>query len=340
MQTEAFTDNKRVLALDLIRIFVIFNVIWGHCLEYFGFNLPFSSFMYAIDKTSGPLFLMLTGALFIPRNFELKSFFKNKLLFLYIVSVFWFFIYGIINLPYDSNLHHAYHIIRPNENLFSYAIHDSLILRTTAEHLWYLSTILLIYFLLPWLSGIKNFSTKSIFCLIFGCCLYKWLDMFLGFGHTVGSYIIYIMYVFWGYVIFNRKLYERISLKAILSLFIITAIVFQFAISSDFYFKLFHGYDPWWINSPFIVFFSLEVYVLLFKLINYVEKFFYNHTGVIKEFSQCIFGVYVIHYMILLKLISYTNNIFLGYLITLILSFIVVLILSRIPIIKLLLYRK
>ncbi len=342
METIINKEKKRFLSLDIIRVFVIFNVVWGHCLEYVNYNSPIASLMYAIDKTSAPLFLMLTGALMIPREFELKEFFKNKLFYIYLISVFWFFIYGVINLPHDSNLLHESHALRPLEHdmWFLSAIHNALILRPTAEHLWYLSTIVLIYFLLPWLSGIKSYSNKSILVLISGCFIYKWLDMFFGFGHTVGSYIVYIMYLIYGYLIFNRKLYEKISLKLLLPLFIITLVLFQYVIRFDFYFKAFHGLDPWWIYSPFIVLFSLQLYVLLLNSYKYIDKFVLKYQKIIQELSKNIFGVYIIHYMILLKLLAFIPNIYLLYFITLVLSFILVWSLSKIPLIKYLFFKK
>ncbi len=319
---ETNPTNERIFVLDVIRIVAIFLVIWIHSQEQINFDGPLSYFTYLLGRAGVPLFLMISGALFFLKEINIKNFIIKKALYLYIIAVFWFFIYGKLNhLATFENLYYSFMLI-PVE-----------------KHLWYLSMLPFLYLILPLLSGVKKISTKSLLFLISGLFIYKWLNLFLHFGHPVDDYFVYIAYVLFGYVAFHRALHKKIPLKFIVLSLFITTLFFIIIFPHKFFEKIFIGHDKWWYYSPFIVAFSAQIYLLLLKLFDtqvlqpHVRKFVYT-------LSENCFGIYIIHYYILLKINYLIHNTFLLFILTFIVSFIAVYLFTKIPITRFLFYKK
>ena len=308
--------KTRIVAIDIIRIVAISFVVWTHCQEQMNFDGLLSSFTYLLGRTGVPLFLMITGTLVLSKDINIKNFLINKILYLYLISVFWFYIYGTFNLSFFDNIYH------------------SLMLIPTAKHFWYLAMLPFLYFLICFHSGIKKISTKNLLLFVTGCFLYKWLNIFLHFGHSIDDYFIYLSYVIFGYTVYNRKLYKKTPLPYISLSILATIIMFLLLQPQSKYDNFFVGYDKWWYYSPFIVLFSLQMYILLLNLCTRIDKCIPR----IQLLSESCFGVYIIHLLILTNI--NVNNVFLLFMTTIITSFIVIILLSGLPIIKVLFYKK
>lgn len=163
------TEKTRNPSLDLIRSLAIILVAEVHSINrIYTFNLKsmnslssysfiFGNFMHSLGQMGVPLFLMLTGYLLLPRDYntvkDVIDFWKRKLVPLLICYEIWVAVYELFasfvihekTFTFTSWLRHAC------------MLEDFEILR----HMWYLPTIIGIYIFIPFVSVIlKSFSPK------------------------------------------------------------------------------------------------------------------------------------------------------------------------------------
>lgn len=86
-------DTYRNTWMDMARMVVIILVVLTHAIERAGSDtLAYSSLSYSIDRTGVPIFLMISGALMIPKAYQLGIWGFYKRYFCRIVPfVFLFF---------------------------------------------------------------------------------------------------------------------------------------------------------------------------------------------------------------------------------------------------------
>lgn len=154
--------------LDLARAVAIISVSFNHALnrsfltgtdslsEYLQMSAPASvlkAFLYAFSRIGVPLFLMITGALLIPRNYEDKSVTKNfirhnwwqilRTTLIWLFIIFWYMqVFGGSVLRTQGFLPAVHHSV--STLLF--------INQTTFGSMWYMPMILCLYLMLPLLS--------------------------------------------------------------------------------------------------------------------------------------------------------------------------------------------
>jgi surface polysaccharide O-acyltransferase-like enzyme len=163
------TEKHRNPSLDLIRSIAIILVAEVHSINrIYSFTLKgmnslssysfiFGNFMHSLGQMGVPLFLMLTGYLLLPRDYDtvedITSFWKKKLIPLVICYEIWVAVYELFasfvihkkTFTFTSWLRHAC------------MLEDFEILR----HMWYLPTIIGIYIFIPFISIIlKKYSPK------------------------------------------------------------------------------------------------------------------------------------------------------------------------------------
>ncbi len=294
IQSESLT-RSRIAYLDIIRSIAILSVVWIHAQEKFNYFArsigPFdiSSLAYLFGRLGVPLFLMLTGALMLPRKINAVRFYKTKLLHLYLLSVFWLFLYRL-----DSGIS-----IWENLSL-------SLKLDASTKHLWYLSTLFLIYMFLPYLSNIRYCSVSSIVLLLAALTAILQINLFWPTSIGLNGDIIYFIYLIFGYLITEYKLYEKLKIKYILPLFILSLLLFDHSLSNYAYLSLIYsrGLDIWWYYSPMILLISMLTYVFL-------ARCFMNAPEIrlAKILSSNSFGIFLFHLFVLDQLAPWIESI-------------------------------
>ena len=111
--------NKRLINLDIARTFAIMCVVLCHsiqCIYKFNmqtwntFSLSSKSFMiisFTIARIGVPIFLCLTGALTLRKNFEepaeIKKFYKKNLIPMIIVTEVWIILYNLYFYIFNSS---------------------------------------------------------------------------------------------------------------------------------------------------------------------------------------------------------------------------------------------
>ena len=150
-------SHKKYFSLDLLRAFAILCVILVHTTErVYQFNLEampfytlqrqwFALTLFTIGRMGVPIFLFLTGYLFLGRRFDEEYtalFYKRNLLGLLITVEIWIILYHAFNawfyqIPFNLN-----ELLR--NMLFLKA--------TNMSHMWYIPAILGIYLFIPFVS--------------------------------------------------------------------------------------------------------------------------------------------------------------------------------------------
>ncbi len=153
-----------MLHYDLLRIIAAFSVVMLHVASQFWYTLPVTGMDWKIANTYDslfrfgvPIFVMISGALFLGREMNIKRLYTHNILRLFIVYVVWMTAYGLFDCRFFDYQAAGW---RPY-------LQEIL---QGAYHLWFLPMLVCIYMLLPVLNvWIKNAERRNIeyFLLIF-----------------------------------------------------------------------------------------------------------------------------------------------------------------------------
>lgn len=319
--------QERIVAYDLIRSFAILCVLSIHSIEgliyydviMYKTTLPFwdwilQTIIYIIGRLGVPMFLMLTGALLLPRTIQsIKVHFKQKVLPLYAITVSWLMIY------------HVFYIIKNHTSLENIKviklIVSSLFLDTSIGlHFWYMPVIIGIYVFIPIMSRIvETFSSNSLILyssIVLGMfsllpTLWRFLLVnnipnFVGnlFNMQTGFLFgLYPMYCLWGYLCSERRILEKIKTSWLLVLFI-TCFIILTLLQYQCYYKQNPEFGYYfWYDDFFIVLLSLLLYELMSRI-----KFKKNIENIFNRLSKASFGIYLVHILLLYTIMNYVKN--------------------------------
>lgn len=278
--------KERDCCLDYIRIIAIILVVFIHSYEnYYSIN---STSGYLMGRMGTPLFIMLTGATMVRRDYSdiyIKKYLK-KIIQIYLVSVLWLFVYRIGAEGVKDNLVH------------------SLELLASAKHLWYLNLLVIIYLSLPFLSYMNSLETRKVLLLFAGTLLLCVLQNFNSFN-TRNGYIYAYVYLIWGYLCYERKILVKVSSRVLFGILIFLFLISIALLKTDSvraYYEMI-GHDIWWYDSPNVMFPSLALFPLLLK-----AKSKKNAT-IFSILSKCAFGVYIFHLFVIELLSPYIGHI-------------------------------
>lgn len=278
--------GKRVFSLDVIRITAIVFVVFIHSYEnYYSF---YRTSGYLIGRIGVPLFLALSGATMVDREYSEKYIHSHmkRILYLYLVSVLWLFLYRI-----------------NTESVFDNIIH-SLGLVCSAKHLWYLNLLIVIYLSFPFLSYLRGLETKTVE-IIFGIVILLAILQDLNFVNINNGFLYAYVYLIWGFLCYARDIFGKVSAKILflvfLSLFIISIVVLNLDSVGLYYQAI--GRDILWYSSPIVMFPSLAIFPLLLKINNDKE------VKLAAVISKCSFGVYIFHLFVMGLISPYIQHI-------------------------------
>lgn len=278
--------KERDCVLDYIRIIAISFVVFIHSYEnYYSIS---STSGYLVGRMGVPLFIMLTGATMIKRDYSdiyIKSYLK-RILQIYLVSVLWLFVYRIGTEDVKYNLIHSFGLL------------------ASAKHLWYLNLLAVIYLSLPFLSYLNSLETRMVLLLFAGTLLLCVLQNFNGIN-IYNGYIYAYVYLLWGYLCYERKILVKVSpgiLLGILGFLFLISIILLKADSVRTYYEMI-GHDIWWYDSPNVMFPTLALFPLLLKI---KSK---KNVTIFSVLAKCTFGVYIFHLFVIELLSPYIDYI-------------------------------
>lgn len=292
---QAWVDNLRVIAtISVVVLHVTTPILfkYGAVLNdewWFG-NVVDSFVRYCV-----PLFVMLTGALVLPREYDLIVFLKKRLFRIVLPFVFWSFIY--------LSLQFAILFLNGDRLTPSVAIDlvSDNISQGSSYHLWYVYMIIGIYLFIPVIGKwIRNASEREIryFLLIWTITLFLNLPFFSFFKTNIElSYFSgFIGYLVLGYYLAEKGNNFKLSNLMLILLVLSGTLVTLFG--TYFLTELKGAFDKTFYHylTPNVAVSTIGVFLL-------IKKSRFSNSGLLKirDFiSRYSFGIYLVHVLVLL----------------------------------------
>lgn len=295
--------NKRVIYFDLLRIIACFLVIVNHTVKdaFIGYPLDTSGMICCgylmLSKIAVPLFLMLSGALLLNKDYNLKDIWVNKILRTCIaIALFSIYVFVFIEK-------------RPIQPL---GWLSSMIQEPAFVAYWYVYALLGIYLMLPFLrilvKNMEQIHFHYLFALsflIYGILSFLVdLKVFPPYSTIVTGQLISseITYMFLGYYLTHFQL--KIKNSTLWIIFISTlAFATLFTIGEYLRYNQFQM-----LLDRHFVFTSILMSSTLFVLFQRYEPLFKNRLANCKSIlvlSESTFGIYMIHGIVMYYLADF-----------------------------------
>ena len=278
-------NSKREYSFDILRVISMCMVIIIHVSNVYSRSFGiisnksflFSLIFNTISRISVPIFLMISGALLLERNFNKRKY-LNRIKKFIILTIIWDIIYLIWEYFYLG---------------ITYTNYYKLLLGPFRAHLWYLYTILIIYIIQPLLKIILEKTNIIIKVLLFVLwLLFSMLSIKFSF---IASYFTIFCYI--GYFIIGNYLYKYLkkndlkkytlplSILIVICCGISVLLNYYFSIKYNLFYNLFFAY-----RIPFIIIATFSFFSIIVS--NYNNKKISNFIIFLSDLS---FGVYLIH---------------------------------------------
>ena len=293
-------SKERENAFDILRIIAMTMVIIIHVSNIYSRSFGtisnnsylFSLIFNTISRISVPIFFMISGALLLDRKLNKKSYI-DRLIKYVIVIIVWNLIYLVWEYFYLGIKY---------EKLYM------LLFGPYRAHLWFLYTILILYFLQPIirkiLSKLNNKAKIILLVLWFFFCSISMISTFVAKYFTIFNYIGFFILGKYIYDYCKKKELKKYNILLILLMvtayFISIVLNYQTSLKYQMFYNLYFAY-----KTPFIVIAAISFYILIitnFKKIKLTKR--------VLKLSDLSLGVYLIHgtYLdITNKMFSYKN---------------------------------
>lgn len=295
--------KKREKAYDLLRILAAFSVVVLHCSAQFWYVLPVGSREWMIAnfydgcfRFGVPIFVMISGALFLGRTINLKRLYFHNILRIAVIFLVWSVFYVLISL-----------FAVPGRDMDTTRIVKAIL--EGSYHEWFLKMLICIYMTLPLLNTwVKNASRRDLdyFLLCFlGARIvpftlgafyrgyfYEYLqDLFA--NSEIGIFAGYTGYFVLGYYIVRFGFPEKI--KKFLYWGMVPMLLA--GVATDSYLAIQRGepqgllYDSFGVSTFFV---SAALFTL------FVEKYRNEEKGtgtnrLLSEMADSTLGIYMLH---------------------------------------------
>lgn len=289
-------NNERIFFYDFLRAFAIVAVIICHCDIFFGsLNTPLLVFAHLtyhdIGRIGVPIFLMITGALLLNKDYDLSFFLKKRFSRIFYPFIFWVFIIvlGIIVVNNDYNL--AWQVIIGD---FSVT--------------WYFWTLIGIYLSIPiFNSFLKDYGERGLeyFLIIwFLTIIFKSFNAYPLFTNfNLDVFAGYVGFPILGYYLSHKK-FALDDVQMIVVSTVVLLVSFGVYIYLDYLGYIYLIYQ----NVPIVL--VASSFYLLFRFVNQLNSFKHikdNFIGmIVNSLSSHSYGMFFSH-VIVLKLLSMFN---------------------------------
>lgn len=333
--------NKRIIYYDVLRTIAIISIVIDHA-ALIGYMLFYNSFLsewnllrinskiirialWEFSRLGVPLFLLLTGALILNKDFDeigaIKFFYKNNLLPLITSNEIWVILHFAIAIVLMSlNIPFIYTAGAEIKISLKELIYSILIIkRSPYPNMWYLPMIIGMYLFLPYVSNIlKNYwGILKYIVICFILILFAANDLSFAFslfgldiltipiistGFSGGVYGLYIV-VGW-YLTREDSFLKKINTNALLIILFCVILV-------DIKMTLMN-YDRGMIISLFEYnnsIFQLIVVVSVFELMSRTSLQNNMILCVMMTMSKFSFPIYLLHYPVMLVVDYLIKNI-------------------------------
>ncbi len=307
--SEHKTENGRTLYFDFLRILSAFAVVMLHVssnelsnAELGGFSWYTLNFYHGITRFCVPVFVMLSGALFLDtsREITLKRLYCRSILRLFAALVFWKIVYMGAMALFEPKL---------SEGGITAFLKSQL---TEPYHLWFLRMLIGLYIAVPIFRKIASDKrTLEYFLLLSFVCCYcvALVGLVPGIGKPVkeyfDSYLINVALGYGGYFCMGLYLHKyEIARKMRIAIYALGAASFILTVAVTCLASLKLGYTSRELYTsllPTTCFMSAAVFLLV-KSSKRLADFLERHSERIKRVSALTFGAYLTHILFLMAL--------------------------------------
>ncbi|MEW4925270.1 acyltransferase family protein [Algibacter sp. 2305UL17-15] len=305
MNKKIDTLHKR-FGISILRIIATFSVIIIHVSgplvvkfgEISNYDWNVANFYDGISRYAVPMFFMISGALLLNKDYNLKVFLKKRLGKILPAFLIWSIFYSIF---------HRYILGSEVFNL-NKVIKD--VFYGSEYHLWFIYVLIGLYLITPILrKWIKNASQHEIlyfiiiwvFTLILEIPGFKIFFPKIDFSYFTG----YIGYFVLGYYLSQYKLKQNF-------LAILFVVLGFFITVFGTYFFTFKNMKFYYFFYEYLTLNTLLASAGLFVLFNEYTVINKRVKSIIHLLSKCCFGIYLIHPLVLdlLRLIDFDVSLF------------------------------
>ena len=300
-EKKEWISNLRVLATVCVVLLHVASTV------LYKYNQVPNSFWWigniydSFARFSVPMFLMITGALLLGRQYSYPIFLKRKVVRILFPFIFWTAIYNIYNFIEPPQFNGKLE----SQSNFTWILQQ--IRDGSSYHLWYVYMLLAIYIVIPLLAkSLAGF--RKLYLELF---LILWV-MFItlstswnsnsNFEWNLWYYFGYLGYVVLGYYlsIINTKS-KRVSslagLTFLIGLFITVYGTYYYTDIDGLFYKTYYSY-----LIPNVLLMSISVYVLLKNRNRRLSGVLKSVRNIIDKHS---YGIYLSHILVLNYLIMY-----------------------------------
>lgn len=340
--------DKRIGWLEVARFVAILMVLIIHNVDEGVYKSGLDSdtqwyisqFFHLIGRLGVPIFFMITGSLLIPKlkDANIKYFYLKRIPQFFLLIVFYTIIINIL---------HAL-INKQDVDITSIITKLSHGDTGSAYQLWFLYSIMAMYFALPFLSRMLHaMSSHEVIIFIILSLIFFYLPIS---SETLFSYRVFsaplnvdpvngfVSYVVTGYYISNRMQKEIRGPLLFLALLLLLIVSLYTQGQLKIINKM-NGDGIGWYSSTFIFFCSVPAFIILNKYGNSIFSLAPKTFTLLSRSSFCVFLIHLIPTWITLQyLVDIKINLALAIFISIIISYIfcifIYLILYRVPVLK------
>ncbi|RZL41173.1 MAG: hypothetical protein EOP00_25350 [Pedobacter sp.] len=299
----SWLDNLRVIATIS---FILLHVAAPLLLRYTNLsslNWSIANFYDSLVRFCVPVFVMITGALLLTKDYELGNYFKKRVARIIYPSLFWMIIYSI----------HALLILK---NGFKLPFFDMLTISSskfgykTTYHFWYVYMIIGLYLLIPLLSKlIRNATQKEIlyFLTIWFLVVSLAHPIFNDYLPTFNLKYFggFVGYLILGYYLSSKNFANTKNIRIIsLSIFLFGVLLTALG---TYFLSTYKGHftaDLYTYFSPNIIIAAISLFLFI-KHINITNNKLLSVRSKINKHS---FGIYFVHVLVLFWLNRFGLN--------------------------------
>lgn len=296
------SEEKRKVHYDLLRIIAAFSVVMLHSSAQFWYSLDINSTEWlvansydALFRFGVPVFVMLSGALFLPKQYDLsiKRLYTHNILRMAIIFVLWSGLYGLLDCIHFDFTQVSWKDVAKEMILGRY-------------HLWFLPMIAGIYMLLPilrtWVQNAERRNLEYFLSLFFVLQILCWtirsIDSSVYLNHVLDTLQVdlvcgYVGYFVLGYYVSYVKIPKKYHKIIYFSAFPATVlnVVLGNCLSVRAGAPKADIYDSFGLFTFCIVLACFLFFTEVMGRIHYSEK----AEKLIGEVSKGTLGVYVMH---------------------------------------------
>lgn len=299
----SWLDNLRVIAtVSVVLLHVAAPLLYRYT-NISGFNWLTANFYDSLVRFCVPIFVMITGALLLNRDYQLADYFKKRLTRIIYPFLFWIAIYTV----------HALFILKDG---FKLPFFDILTITSskfgykTTYHFWYIYMIIGIYLVIPFLSRwIRNAKEKQIIYFLSLWLLVVTLTHPM-FDEYLPTFNLKYFGGFIGYLVLGYYLSVK-DLEKVKNIRVIALLTFILGISltafGTYFLSVYRGH----IITDLYTYFSPNVMIAaigLFILIKHIYITNNKLTSINKRINKYSFGIYFVHVMVLFWLNRFGLN--------------------------------